>query len=91
MLLSRSPTSVHVAFEQMRRGAELSFEDCMQMEYRILEHILKDSDFYEGVRSTIVDKDGKPNWQPSSFGDEAQEMALSYFDPLDADRELFTR
>ncbi|WP_394701944.1 enoyl-CoA hydratase/isomerase family protein [uncultured Cohaesibacter sp.] len=89
MMLSRSPMSVHIALEQMKRGREMEFEECMQMEYRILEHILKGSDFYEGVRATIVDKDGAPDWQPSSFGDVADEAVLSHFMPLEAERELF--
>ncbi|WP_319568836.1 enoyl-CoA hydratase/isomerase family protein [Cohaesibacter marisflavi] len=89
LMLSRSPMSVYVAFEQMRRGATLSFEDCMAMEYRILERILNDNDFYEGVRATIVDKDGAPKWEPASFDDVSEEKVLSYFLPLDPDRELF--
>ena len=89
LMLSRSPMSVHVAFEQMRRGATLSFEDCMALEYRILKRILKDNDFYEGVRAAIVDKDGAPKWDPASFTDVSTEKVQSYFLPLDPDRELF--
>nr|WP_319516819.1 enoyl-CoA hydratase/isomerase family protein [uncultured Cohaesibacter sp.] len=89
LMLSRSPMSVHVAFEQMRRGATLSFEDCMALEYRILKRILKDNDFYEGVRAAIVDKDGAPKWDPASFDDVSTEKVQSYFLPLDPDRELF--
>ena len=89
LMLSRSPMSVHVAFEQMRRGATLSFEDCMALEYRILKRILKDNDFYEGVRAAIVDKDGAPRWDPASFDDVSTEKVQSYFLPLDPDRELF--
>nr|WP_321982634.1 enoyl-CoA hydratase/isomerase family protein [uncultured Cohaesibacter sp.] len=89
LMLSRSPMSVHVAFEQMRRGATLSFEDCMALEYRILKRILKDNDFYEGVRAAIVDKDGAPKWDPASFDDVSTEKVQSYFLPLDQDLELF--
>ncbi|WP_321449834.1 enoyl-CoA hydratase/isomerase family protein [uncultured Cohaesibacter sp.] len=89
LMFSRSPMSVHVAFEQMRRGATLRFEDCMAMEYRILERILNDNDFYEGVRATIVDKDGAPRWNPVSFDDVSEEKVQAYFLPLDPDRELF--
>ena len=91
LLLSRSPTSVHIAFEQMKRGAAMAFDDCMQMEYRILERILLESDFYEGVRSTLVDKDNAPNWQPASFEAVSEEKVLSHFMPLASERELFER
>lgn len=89
LMLSRSPMSVHIAFEQMRRGATLSFEDCMAMEYRVLERILKDNDYYEGVRATLVDKDGAPKWQPASFDEVSEDKLQAYFLPLDPDRELF--
>nr|WP_321525859.1 enoyl-CoA hydratase/isomerase family protein [uncultured Cohaesibacter sp.] len=91
LLRSRSPLSVHIAFEQMRRGATMSFKECMQMEYRILERILDGSDFYEGVRATIVDKDGAPAWQPPTFEAVTEEMVLSHFLPLEPQRELFNR
>ncbi|MGI9354000.1 MAG: enoyl-CoA hydratase/isomerase family protein, partial [Rhizobiaceae bacterium] len=35
-LSQKSPTSLKVAFEQIKRGANLSMADCMRMEYRIL-------------------------------------------------------
>ena len=40
-----------VAFEQMRRGADLDFEDAMRTEFRIVSRIVDGHDFYEGVRA----------------------------------------
>lgn len=82
VLKSKSPTSIHVAFEQVQRGRGKSFEDCMAMEYRIVHRILQDDDFYEGVRATIIDKDGKPNWSPSSLEDVQQDQIEKHFGPL---------
>ena len=50
---------------QMILGGDLSFEDAMAMEYRIVSRICRAHDFYEGVRATIVDKDNRPDWRPA--------------------------
>ncbi|TGE00116.1 enoyl-CoA hydratase/isomerase family protein [Methylobacterium nonmethylotrophicum] len=64
---TRSPTSLTLALAQMRRGASLSFPEAMQLEYRILCRILRGHDFYEGVRSVLIDRDGKPDWRPATL------------------------
>lgn len=64
---AKSPTSEAVALHQVRIGASLSFEDCMVTEFRIVSHILRGNDFYEGVRSVLVDRDNHPVWRPASL------------------------
>lgn len=82
VLKTKSPTSIHVAFEQVQRGRDKSFEECMAMEYRIVHRILQDDDFYEGVRATIIDKDGRPSWNPMRLEDVQQERIEKHFTPL---------
>lgn len=67
VIRSRSPTSVLIAFEQMRRGPDLSFPDAMLTEYRLCERVMRGHDFYEGVRAVIIDKDGRPSWNPATL------------------------
>jgi len=76
----KSPTSVLVAFAQMRRGVDLDFGACMRLEYRIVSHILKGHDFYEGVRAVIVDKDNAPTWSPARFEDVSAAAVEAHFD-----------
>jgi enoyl-CoA hydratase len=64
---TKSPTSMNLAFEQVRRGAAMSFEDAMRTEFRIVSRIGEGHDFFEGVRAVIVDKDNHPRWQPASL------------------------
>src|SRR5829696_4267120 len=59
---AKSPTSLCIAFEQMRRGGALDFEEAMRTEFRIASRAVEGHDFYEGVRAAIIDKDGAPNW-----------------------------
>ena len=80
IIRSRSPTSLKIALEQVRRGASLSFEDCMRTEYRIVSRVLHGHDFYEGVRAVIVDKDNAPRWQPASLAEVGAEEVARYFE-----------
>ena len=66
-LETKAPSSVAIAFEQVRRGRDLSFEDAMATEYRIVSRVVREPDFYEGVRAAIIDKDGAPRWQHGSL------------------------
>jgi enoyl-CoA hydratase len=36
----------------------------MRIEMRAVTRIMVQADFYEGVRATILEKDGAPNWTP---------------------------
>ncbi|HEX7727377.1 MAG TPA: enoyl-CoA hydratase/isomerase family protein, partial [Rhizomicrobium sp.] len=62
---AKSPTSLKIAFRQIREGKSLSFDECMKMEYRMVNRIVAGHDFYEGVRAVIIDKDNAPKWQPA--------------------------
>jgi enoyl-CoA hydratase len=79
---TKSPTSLKLALAQMRRGANLSFEDCMKTEFRIVSRIIYDHDFYEGVRALIIDKDNAPHWRPARLEDVGAEAVKRYFRPL---------
>lgn len=78
-----APTSLLVTFRQLRLGATLSMEECMRMEFRILNRMLSNPDFYEGVRATLIDKTKAPVWQPASLADVDPAAIDAYFAPLD--------
>ncbi|PYE87187.1 enoyl-CoA hydratase/isomerase family protein [Phyllobacterium leguminum] len=84
---SRSPTSLYVTFRQMREGRALSMDDCMKMDYRILNRMLESHDFYEGVRAVLIDKDGMPRWKPAKLKDVRTSDVDAYFVQL-GDKEL---
>jgi enoyl-CoA hydratase len=83
----KSPTSLKLALAQMRAGATLSFQACMQTEFRIVSRVIHGHDFYEGVRSVIVDKDNKPRWRPPTLADVGEAEVEHHFAPL-ANSEL---
>ncbi len=79
----RSPTSVHVAFRQMVEGAGLTMDQCMRMEFRIVNRMLQGHDFYEGIRAAVVDRTSPPQWCPAELEQVTPGMIESYFAPLD--------
>jgi enoyl-CoA hydratase len=85
MMAAKSPTSVAIALRQMRIGANLSFEEAMRVEFRIVTRICRGHDFYEGVRAAIVDKDNRPQWRPPTGELPAEAEIDSYFAPLGGD------
>ncbi|MEZ2332377.1 enoyl-CoA hydratase/isomerase family protein [Mesorhizobium sp. RCC_202] len=85
---TRSPTSLHVAWREISAGSTLSMDECMKMEFRILNRMLAGHDFYEGIRAVIIDKGSTPEWRPSSLGDISAAEIDAYFAPLDQELEL---
>lgn len=79
---SRSPNSVAIALEQIKRGASLTFPEAMRLEFRIASRIPDTPDFFEGVRAVVIDKDQKPRWTPATLADLRPEDTARYFAPL---------
>ena len=84
---TRSPISLHVAWREIAAGLTLSMDECMRMEFRILNRMLAGHDFYEGIRAALIDKDGKPQWRPASLDAITKADVDAYFAPL-GEREL---
>ena len=80
-LRSLSPTSLKVTLEGLKRGAKVqSVGDALQMEYRMAMAFMREgSDFYEGVRAALVDKDGNPKWNPANLYEVSENIVNSYF------------
>ncbi|HJW42672.1 MAG TPA: enoyl-CoA hydratase/isomerase family protein, partial [Rhizomicrobium sp.] len=84
---TKSPTAAKLAFRQIHEGARLDFDGCMRMEFRLVNRVIAGHDFYEGVRATIIDKDGAPKWQPATLAEVTDKDIDAYFAPL-GDKEL---
>ncbi|XP_053209246.1 3-hydroxyisobutyryl-CoA hydrolase, mitochondrial-like isoform X1 [Panonychus citri] len=83
ILNSVSPTSLKVTFKALQQGAMMSLPDCLKMEYRIAHKMMHESDFFEGVRAALIDKDKSPKWKPSKLEDVTEDQVNAYFNPSD--------
>ncbi len=87
-LLGKSPTSLKLTAEQLRRGAALDLDEDLKMEFRIVNRIMtRGHDFFEGVRAILIDKDRNPRWNPARLEDVHDDEIAAYFQPL-GEREL---
>lgn len=82
---TKSPLSLKLALAQVRRGKAWDFETCMLAEFRIVSRVIHGSDFYEGVRAVIVDKDNKPRWRPAALAEVSDAEVARYFASLGAE------
>ena len=82
IIRKKSPISSKITFRQLREGRNLSFDNCMRMEFRMVSHVMRGHDFYEGVRATIIDKDGAPQWRPNTVAQISSAAVEEYFRPL---------
>lgn len=78
-ILKRSPTSLKLALRLIRAGRESSgLVECLEREFGAGVEILRNHDFYEGVRAAIIDKDRNPNWSPATL-EEVQEGSINRY------------
>ncbi len=83
-LRTKSPTSLKVAFRQLREGARLAdFAAAMALEYRLSQRFMAGPDFFEGVRAAVIDKDQAPRWRPATLQQVDAGIVDGYFRPLD--------
>jgi enoyl-CoA hydratase len=65
----KSPTSLKVAFAQMRRGKTLSLGDALRLEFRLASQLIARPDYREGIASRIVGKGTEPRWSPATLAE----------------------
>ncbi|CCF20608.1 3-hydroxyisobutyryl-CoA hydrolase, mitochondrial [Pseudorhizobium banfieldiae] len=78
-MLKRSPTSLMLTLRLLRAGRQSSgLVECLEREFSAGVEILRNHDFYEGVRAAIIDKDRNPQWSPASL-DEVQAESIDAY------------
>jgi enoyl-CoA hydratase/carnithine racemase len=89
LLETKSPTSLKLAHRQITAGRNLDFDDCMRMEWRMVNRVIEGHDFYEGTRAAIIDRDRAPRWRPARLEEVGEREIAAYFAPRAGDELTF--
>lgn len=88
LLSKMSPASLKITLRQLQLGKTMTLDECLKMEFRLATHCCIDSDFKEGVRALLIDKDQKPQWKHSKVEEVTQDYVARFFSPLPDGDEL---
>jgi enoyl-CoA hydratase len=86
-IAGKSPQSLRVTWRLLQIGAQQrAFSACLALEYGVALRCVHAPDFSEGVRATLLDRDGAPRWQPPTLAEVTEAQLDALFEPLPADR-----
>ncbi|WP_374024794.1 enoyl-CoA hydratase/isomerase family protein [Mycobacterium sp. HNNTM2301] len=86
LISTRSPISLSVALEAVRRAAKLeTVKDVLVQDYRVSSASLRSHDLVEGIRAQLIDKDRNPKWSPATLDAVSAADVEAYFTPVDDD------
>ncbi len=81
-LLQKSPTSMKITLEAVRRARGLDvLEPVIEQEYRVSCNAVRLPDLAEGIRAQIIDKDRRPRWNPATLAEVAPQVVEACFAP----------
>ena len=84
----KSPMACKVSLKLLVESPhQLHFVDEMRMEYGIMIRLIHHPDFREGVRALLIDKDNKPNWQPTNPAVIGDADVAAFFEPLPTEEQ----
>jgi len=82
-ILTKSPTAVKVTLASLRRARNIeTLEGVLNQEYRVSVRFLRGSEFAEGIRAQVIDKDRNPQWIPDSLEAVTTDAVNEFFLPL---------
>ncbi|GGB91710.1 enoyl-CoA hydratase [Marinobacterium zhoushanense] len=75
-----SPLSVRIIARQLERCRHLSLKEVFERELELSVQCCRHSEFPEGIRALLIDKDGKPDWMFKSVAEVDPRVLDSFFE-----------
>jgi len=77
-----SPLSIALIYQQLKRSKKYTLAQCFESELNLSLRCCQQSEFSEGVRALLVDKDRKPQWRYQNINDIDNEIIEWFFKSL---------
>lgn len=81
LIAQRSPHSVALTLEAVRRAGSMSLTEVLEQDLVLARACVHHPDFVEGVRAQLVDKDRSPSWAEEDVAQIEREDVLAAFAP----------
>ncbi|WP_206880425.1 enoyl-CoA hydratase/isomerase family protein [Alicyclobacillus mali (ex Roth et al. 2021)] len=82
ILRQRSPLSLAVTFEALRRARNATYREVLETDLNLALQFIRRGDFVEGVRAQLVDKDRRPRWRHADLASVTHEEVEAFFEPI---------
>lgn len=79
-ILSKSPVSTKVTLKQIINGKGKSLEECLATDLILAKNFIRNKDFFEGVRSILIDRDQNPQYKYTKLDEVSAALVDSYFE-----------
>ncbi len=79
-LLAGSSLSAQIIHQQLQHSRDLSLADVFRSELVLSTNIVRHSEFAEGVRALLIDKDKNPRWQYAKVQEVPEEVVGQFFE-----------
>ncbi|MCM3358040.1 enoyl-CoA hydratase/isomerase family protein [Psychrobacillus sp. MER TA 171] len=81
-LFSKSPFSLKITLKQLIDGQNKTIEECLATDLTLAKNFLKHQDFFEGVRTVLIDKGQKPQFKYEKLSDVSEIVVNDFFKPI---------
>ncbi|MBY7144278.1 enoyl-CoA hydratase/isomerase family protein [Virgibacillus sp. NKC19-3] len=78
-MVSKSPVSLKVTLEQLIRGEEKTLAECLQTDSILANNFIRHDDFFEGIRSVLIDKEKNQQYKYKRLADVSKEFVDAFF------------
>ena len=83
-----SPTSLTPYGRGTHTCLGKSLADVLKENWRISRHMMAGSEFFEGVRALLIERDNTPKWQPATLSEVSAAAVNRYFEKLPDEPDL---
>lgn len=79
IMSTKSPVSLKVTLKQLIDGESKSLSQCLETDLTLAHNFMYHQDFFEGIRSVVIDKDNSPNYQYKKLADVTDAFVEQFF------------